>query len=451
MIVIGAGMAGLNATARAAEAGRTVALIERDEVGGTCLLRGCIPSNALVRSAEVAHEARRAAEFGIRVGAVDVDFPAVMARIHAIVDKGVAGTRAWVTSFDGVELILGEATFVGSGEISVGGRVVRAPRIILATGAAPSRPPIPGLAETPHLVSDDVLQLTELPRRLVIIGGGPIALELGQALGRLGAEVVIVEVQPRLLPSEEPEIVDALAGYLLEEGIQIILGAEIKRVEPTAAGGARLFLGTASTARVLEADALLVATGRAPAIAQLDLGAAGVLATDHGVAVDARLATNHVGIYAAGDVLGPPWGAFTHVARRLGVAVAENALGLNPHDVDPDVGPRAIFTDPELATIGLTEDAARAAGYRVKIGTGRFTGGKARAWGEERGFVKIVAEAGTGRLLGAHLLAYHGADLIQPVAVAMSTGTGAVTAIRQTAQIHPTLGEVVKAAVESIG
>jgi pyruvate/2-oxoglutarate dehydrogenase complex dihydrolipoamide dehydrogenase (E3) component len=448
MIVIGAGMAGLNAAARAASAGRTVALVERDRLGGTCLLRGCIPTKALVRSAEIAHEIRRAAEFGIRVGEVEVDFAAVMERVRGIVDQGVVATRAWVESLDGVELIEGAASFSGPTDVLVGARVLRAPRIVIATGATPSVPPIPGLAETPHLVSDDILRLTELPRRLLVVGAGPVALELGQSLGRLGAQLTMVEVQPRLLATEEPELAEALGGYLAHEGLDILLGAEIERVAGTDAGGVRLVIRHEGRSRVLEGDALLVATGRAPVVADLDLAAAGITASP-GVAVDAHLATRQPGIYAAGDVLGPPWGAFTPVARRLGVAAAEHALGLNDDAVDTEVGPRAIFTDPELATVGLTEEAARAGGHQVRIGSRRFSGGKARAWGEERGMVKIVAEAASGRLLGAHVLAYHGADLIHPLAVAMSMGVGAVEAIRRTPHVHPTLGEVIQAAVQA--
>ena len=449
LIVIGAGMAGLNAMARAASAGRTVALVERDRLGGTCPLRGCIPTKALVRSAEVAHEVRRASEFGIRVGEIKIDFAAVMDRVRGIIEQGAQATRGWVESLDGVELVEGEATFAGPTEVNVDGRILRAARIVIATGAAPSRPPIPGLSETPHLVSDDILQLTELPRRLLIVGAGPIALELGQSLGRLGAQVMMVEVQPGLLPAEEPELADALGGYLAQEGLEILVGASIARAEPLGSGGARLVVGHSGATRVLEGDALLVATGRSPAVGELDLETAGIVGGSRGISVDAHLETSQPGIYAAGDVLGPSWGAFTHVARRLGVAAAEQAIGVADEEVDSDVGPRAIFTDPELATIGLTEDAARTAGYEVKIGRGRFTGGKARAWGEERGIVKIVAEAETGRILGAHILAYHGADLIHPLGVAMAMGGDAVEAIRRTPHLHPTLGEVVKAAVEA--
>ncbi|MDX6645223.1 MAG: hypothetical protein QOK40_950 [Miltoncostaeaceae bacterium] len=449
MIVIGSGMAGINSVVVAQEAGATVAVIERGRVGGTCPTRGCIPTKALIRSAEVAHEVARAAEFGIRVGAVEVDFGAVMARVRAIIELGSNAARGYLESLEGVELVIGEARLDGPAAVRVDGRRLEAPRILIATGAAPRRPPIPGLESVSHLTSDDVLELRELPRTITVIGGGPVALELGQALARLGAAVTMVEIQQRLLPGEEPELVEALSGMLEEEGLRILVGAAIDRVERAPDGRPRLVGSHAGGPLTLDADALLVATGRGPAVEALGLAEAGVAGGRGGIAVDARLRTSQPTVWAAGDVLGPPYGAFTHVARRLGAEAARNALGIDPHDVDPDVGPRAVFTDPELVTVGLTETAAREAGHRVRIGTAPFSGGKARAWGEERGLVKVVAEEGTGRLLGAHILAYHGADLIHPVLVAMHAGDGSGAPILAAPHVHPTLGEKVRAAVES--
>ncbi|MEW6581339.1 MAG: FAD-dependent oxidoreductase [Actinomycetota bacterium] len=444
LIVIGAGMAGINATIRAAEAGRRVALVERAMVGGTCPTRGCIPTKAMVRSAEIAHEARRAGEFGIRVTGVEVDFAAVIDRVRGIIDKGSRGARGYLESLDAVELIDGEARLTGPESVRVDGREISAARIVVATGAEPSIPPIPGLADVPHLTSDDVLRLTDLPRRIVVIGGGPIALELGQALSRLGAAVTLVEVLPRLLPAEEPEIVDMLAGYLREEGIEVLTGATVRAARP----GPALLVEHGGRERLIEADALLVATGRRPATAALGLAEAGVELDRAGIRVDERLRTTRGSVFAAGDVVGLPYGAFTHVARRMGVAVAENALDLAPQAVEPDLGPRAVFTDPELAMIGMTEAEARAAGHDVAVGTATPSGGKARAWGEERGMVKVVIDARTRRILGARILAYHGADLVHPVAVAMSAPGGAVDPLLATMHVHPTLGEVVLAAAQ---
>jgi dihydrolipoamide dehydrogenase len=257
------------------------------------------------------------------------------------------------------------------------------------------------------------------------------------------------EEQPRPLPTEDPELVDALRGFLAEEGVEILTGTRIARTQP-AAGGVRVVIGAGDVARNLDADALVVATGREPVVAPLNLAAAGLDDGARGIAVDGHLETAQPGIYAAGDVLGGPWGQFTHVARRLGVEAAELALGLDRYEVQPDSGPHAVFTDPELASIGLTEQAARAAGHDIRVGSARFRGGKARAWGEERGLAKVVAETGSGRILGAHILAYHAADLIHPVVVAMASGDG-IDLLRRSPHIHPTLGEVVQSAAGAAG
>lgn len=446
LIVIGAGMAGINAVGRATGDGRSIALIERGMFGGTCPTRGCIPSKAMIRSAEIAHEARRAGEFGIQIGSIEVDFAAVMARVRGIIEQGSRGARGYVESLDGVEIIDGEATFTGADTVAVGGRHLTAPTIVIATGADPTVPPIPGLDTVPYWTSDDLLlRVTELPKRLAVIGAGPIALELGQAMARLGSQVTIVEVAPRMLPAAEPEISDMLRGYLTDEGIEILTGVEIVGARPGPAIAIRLD----GMARTIEADALLVATGRGPAIDALGLGRTGVEADRKGITVDPHLRTTQTGVFAAGDVVGLPYGAFTPVARMMGVSVAENALDLAPHAVDTDVGPTAIFTDPELSSVGLTEAAAREAGHDVSVGTATFTGGKARAWGEERGMVKVIVDRPARRLLGAHILAYHAADLIHPVAVAMNAPGGAVDPILATLHIHPTLGEMVASAVKN--
>jgi pyruvate/2-oxoglutarate dehydrogenase complex dihydrolipoamide dehydrogenase (E3) component len=254
----------------------------------------------------------------------------------------------------------------------------------------------------------------------------------------------MVEVAPRLLPAAEPELADMLGGYLVDEGIEILTGVEITQVS----AGPTLAIRHDGTERTIAADALLVAAGRAPAVDALGLDAVGIDADRRGIRVDAHLQTARSGIYAAGDVVGLPYGAFTPVARRMGVSVAENALGLDPHAVDTDWGPTAVFTDPELTQVGLTEAAAREAGHDIGVGQATFTGGKARAWGEERGMVKVIVDRPTRRLLGAHILAYHAADLIHPLAVAMNTPDGTVDPVLATLHIHPTLGEVVVSAVQ---
>src|SRR5262245_27022746 len=438
-------MAGMNAAARAAEAEASVAVIERDRVGGTCPIRGCIPSKALIRSAEVAHEVRTAGEYGVRVDGFSVDVGAVIGRVQAIVDRGASGARSWLESLPGVRLVMGEARFAEPGVVTVDGRRLRAPRVVVATGAAPRPLPVPGLQEAGYLTSDDVLTLRELPERLLVIGAGPVGLELGQALGRLGSRVTMVEIADRLLPGGEPEVGETLAGLLADEGIELLLSAEIARVETRPGGGPRLSVEHDGRTLALDANAILLGAGRGPQVETLRLEAAGVDGGPAGIPVDARLRTSQEGHFAAGDVLGPPFGAFTPTARRLGREAVDNALDIDPHDVSRDDGPTAVFTDPEAVAIGLTEAEARGAGHDVGVATSGFSGGKARAWGQERGVVKAVVDRASRRILGAHVLAYHAADLIHPVAVAMRSGGAAP--LRDAVHLHPTLGEPVQAAV----
>ena len=447
LIVIGAGMAGMNAAARASEAEASVAVIERDRVGGTCPIRGCIPSKALIRSAEVAHEVRTAERYGVRVNGVSVDMAAVIGRVQAIVNKGAAGARRWLESLPGVRLVTGEARFEEPGVVAVNGERFRAPRVVIASGAAARPLPVEGLDEAGYLTSDDVLRMTSLPERLLVIGAGPVGLELGQALGRLGSRVTMVEMTERLLPSGEPEVGEALAELLREEGIELLTGAEIARVETRPGGGPRIVVEHEGRTRELDGDAILLGAGRGPAVESLRLEAAGVEGGPKGIPVDARLATSRDGHFAAGDVLGPPFGAFTPTARRLGREAVNNALGLDPHDVSRDDGPTAVFTDPEAVTVGMTEARAREAGHDVGVATSGFSGGKARAWSQERGVVKAVVDRSSRRILGASVLAYHAADLIHPVVVAMEAGSA--DPLVHAIHIHPTLGEPVQAAVRS--
>lgn len=389
--------------------------------------------------------ARRAGEFGVRTGAVEVDIAAVTARVRDIIDRGGRGARGWLESLEGVDIVEGDARLVAPGEVRVGDRTLRAPRVILATGARPTAVPIPGLDRTPHLTSDDVYGIREDPGRLLVVGAGPIALELGQALGRLGAHVTMVEVAPRLLPAAEPELADELGGCLRDEGIAIHCGARIARVEPAGAG-VRMHLDE-GPAPALEADTLLVAAGRTPNLEVLG-DDAGVTAGRRGMQVDGMLRADGAdGVWAAGDLLEPEWGHYTHTARAHGAHAAAAALGLDPAPMDRDPGPRALFTDPELVSVGLTEREARERGGDIGVGTSRFSGGKARALGEERGAAKVIVDRSDGSILGAHVLGHHASDLVHPVVVAMGAGAGAAGMVASAYHVHPTMGEVVKAAV----
>jgi pyruvate/2-oxoglutarate dehydrogenase complex dihydrolipoamide dehydrogenase (E3) component len=446
LIVIGAGMAGMNAAARAVEEGASVTLVERDRVGGTCALRGCIPSKSLIRSAEIAHEARTAGLYGVRVAGVEVDMPAVADRVRAIVDRGAEGALGWLRSLEGLRLVMGEARFEEPGVVSVDGSRIRADRVVIATGTATVPLPIPGLAETPYITSTEALTLRAVPERLLVIGAGPIGLELGQALARLGSRVTMVEIADRLVPDAEPAMAEELRRILTEEeGIEIVLSATVERVSTRPDGGPRLTVTAGGETRDRDGDVLLLGAGQHPVVDALALEGIGVEATRKGVPVDERLETPAPGHFAAGDVLGAPYGQFTHVARRLGRTAAQNALGVDVHAADRDPGPRAIFTDPEIVLVGMTVARAREAGHDVGVATSSFSGGKARAWGVERGMATAVVDRTTRRILGCGVLGYHASDLIHPVVVAM--GAGSADPLVDAYHVHPTLGETVQGAV----
>ncbi len=313
---------------------------------------------------------------------------AVTDRVQAIIDEGGTGAKKYLESLDGLRLVMGEARFEEPGVVRVGDERLTAPRVLVATGAAPVAPPIPGLSDTRYLTSTDVLALRALPERLLVIGAGT-----------------------------RPD------------------------------GGLRVTVCRDGAARDLDGDAILLGAGRGPDVELLALASAGIDGDRHGIPVDPRLQTSQDGHFAAGDVLGPPYGPFTHTARRLGRDAAENALGIDPHDADPDVGPWAIFTDPEFATVGMTEEKAREAGHDVGVGTSEFSGGKARAWGQERGLAKAVVDRSAGTILGAQVPAYHAADLIHPVVVAMRAGDP--DALLGAYHVHLTLGETVQGAVRT--
>lgn len=357
LVAIGGGAAGLIATLTAASVGARVALIERDRTGGDCLWTGCVPSKALLASAERAHQVRTASAFGIEAGEPRVDFAAVMTRVRGAIEQaGRHDTPEYLRS-EGVDVIGAEALFTGPRTIEAGGQQLRFRTALIATGSRPTLPPIPGLEEVAPLTNESVFDLEELPRRLLVLGGGPIGCELGQALGRLGSAVTIAEALPRLLPREEPFAGEMLGELLQAEGVELQLGSRLEGIEPTAgspgAGVARL-----SGGGTIEFDRVLVATGRSPVTDGLGLEAAGIATDDRGqIVVDERLRTTADRIYAAGDVVGDL--QFTHVAGYHGMLAMANGLFHARQKVERDWIPWATFTDPEVAHVGLTEAAAR--------------------------------------------------------------------------------------------
>jgi pyruvate/2-oxoglutarate dehydrogenase complex dihydrolipoamide dehydrogenase (E3) component len=355
MCVIGAGAAGLTVAAVAAQLGARTALIERGHMGGECLNTGCVPSKALLAAAKAAHAARSFSRFGITCGEPNVDFAAVGRHVHGVIAAIAPHDSAERFEGLGVEVIRAEARFIGPRLIAAGNRTIRPRRVVVATGSEPAIPPIPGIETVASFTNETIFDNDSLPEHLLIVGAGPVGIELAQAHRRLGAKVTVIEAA-KPMPHDDPELVRALLDRLAEEGVGLHEETEIKSVEPTPSGIALTVEQQGRLARV-EGTHLLVAAGRKPRVETLDLGRAGIQYGPQGIVVDRRLRTSVRGVYAIGDVTGGP--RFTHVAAyQAGIAI-RNALFRLPAAVDYASLPWVTYTDPELAQIGATEAAAR--------------------------------------------------------------------------------------------
>jgi len=425
LIVIGAGSAGLVAAYVAAAAKARVALIERGEMGGDCLNTGCVPSKALLRAAKIAHESRTAASFGFS-GALTPDFAAVMARVRATIAKVAPHDSAERYRGLGVEVIAGEARIVDPWTVEVGGRKLTARRLVVATGAEPALPPIPGLAEIEPLTSETVWGLTQLPARLLVLGGGAIGCELAQAFARLGAKVSLVEAAPRLLAREDDEVSHAMAEALQEDGVEIFMGAAAAIFSP---GLARLADG-----REIAFDRALVAVGRKPRVRGFGLEELGLLENGR-LVVDDSLRTKLPTILAAGDVIGDL--QFTHAAGQYGARATINALlaPFAPARAALRPFPAVVWTDPEIARVGLNETEARAKGIAYEVTRYDLAElDRAIADGADRGFLTALTVPGRDRLLGVTIVGARAGDMLAEFTLAMHAGLGLKTIL---AAIHP--------------
>jgi pyruvate/2-oxoglutarate dehydrogenase complex dihydrolipoamide dehydrogenase (E3) component len=424
LVVIGAGTAGLVTAAGAAGLGAKVALVERHLMGGDCLNVGCVPSKTLIRSARALADACDAARFGVRGtnGAV-ADFAAVMERVRRV--------RADISPHDsarrfrelGVDVFLGHARFTGPDTVTVGPHMLRFKRAVIATGARAGVPEVPGLREAGFLTNETVFNLTELPRRLAVLGGGPIGCELAQAFARLGSEVHLLQRPERLLPREDAEASALVQRALERDGARLHLAATLRRVEPST-GGKRLHFEREGRADAVMVDAILVAAGRVPNVDGLGLETAGVRwDARRGVEVNDRLQTANPRVYAAGDVC-LPW-KFTHAADFAARLVIQNALFLGRKKLSALTVPWCTYTAPEVARVGLGEAEARERGVAVDTFTRQFRDvDRARTEGEEEGFVRIHVRRGTDRIVGATVVARHAGEMISEISVAMAAGMG---------------------------
>jgi pyruvate/2-oxoglutarate dehydrogenase complex dihydrolipoamide dehydrogenase (E3) component/uncharacterized membrane protein YdjX (TVP38/TMEM64 family) len=444
LLVIGAGAAGLVTSYIGAAVKAKVGLIERHKMGGDCLNTGCVPSKALLRSAKINHYIGQAEKYGLKDGAAEVDFPAVMERVQQVItDIEPHDSVERYTSL-GVECLQGQATLKSPYEVELDGKVLTAKNIVIASGARPFVPPIPGLEEVTWYSSDTIWELREKPNRLLVLGGGPIGCELAQAFNRLGCHVSQVDMSERLMPREDADVSEVIHKRWAEEGIDLYLGHKAVRFDATGAGQA-LIASKAGKEVEIPFDAVLLAVGRKANTDTLGLENLGIDVTDRGtVDVDEFLQTKYPNILACGDVAGPY--QFTHTAAHQAWYASVNALfgKLKKFKVDYRVIPWATFTDPEVARVGLSEDEANAQGiaYEVtKYGIDDLD--RAIADSEAHGFVKVLTEPGKDKILGVTIVGYHAGELIAEYVTAMKYGLG-LNKVLGTIHIYPTLTEANK-------
>jgi pyruvate/2-oxoglutarate dehydrogenase complex dihydrolipoamide dehydrogenase (E3) component len=445
-LIVGAGQAATPLAIALGQAGWKTAVIERKHVGGSCVNFGCTPTKAMAASARVAYLARRAAEYGVRTGAVEVDLASVLQRAQAIVSRFRDGLRETLEGADNVELIFGQAAFEGPHALAVqlnagGRRRLAAAHIFLNTGTRAAIPPIPGLDQLPGLDASSILKLDVLPSHLLVIGGSYIGLEFGQMFRRFGSRVSIIQRGPQLLAREDPDVAQAVYDILVEDGLEVYLEAEVLNAGPAQGNdGVELTLQLPAGPRRLQGSHVLVATGRTPNSDDLNLAAAGVEADAAGtLRVNERLETSAPGVYALGDVKGGP--AFTHIAYDDYRVLKANLLEQGHATVRDRAVPYAVFIDPQLGRIGLTEGEARESGRRIllaRLPMRRVA--RALEAGESRGFMKAVVDAESGCILGCAVLGLEGGELMAMLQLAMMGGIP-YTRLRDAIFAHPTLAE----------
>ena len=447
-IIIGSGQAGNPLSFALADLGWKVALIERGELGGSCINTGCTPTKTMVASAQVAHYARDAARWGVRASDVSVDMPAVVARKNRVVENGRKGVQKRIDVRPGVKLVHGHAKFIGPHQVQVGAEVLESEKIFIDTGTRPAIPQIQGLDTVPFLTNATIMELQAVPEHLIVLGGGYIGLEFGQIFRRFGSRVTIVHNGKRILPREDPDITSALQRALEAEGIVLRTNIATKLVE-NRNGAITLTLESGGRSESLQGSHLLVATGRKPNTDDLGLAAAGVLTDAHGyIKVNGRMETNVPGVWALGDVKGGP--AFTHISYNdYQIAYANIIEGKNLSTANRYL-PYALFTDPQLGRVGITETEARASGRKFKMGTFPMSSvSRAVERDETAGLMKIIVDAQSDRILGAAILGSEGGETVQ-ILGAMIWADAPYTVLKGAVYIHPTMAEGLFGLMESV-
>ncbi len=444
--VIGGGIAGYPAAIRAARLGAAVTLIEKADMGGTCLNRGCIPTKSLLQSVEVARVIKESETFGIKTGPAEIDFPAIANRKNEIVGF-FRTTVASLVRRKKIKLIEGEAEVIDPKTVKIKGtnEKIVSDAMIVTTGSVPATLPIPGLDKADPWDSNDFLDMKKLPESSVIIGGGVIGVEIAQILAGFGRKVTILEMMPGLVPGLDLEISMALEQELSNQGVEIVTSAKVSNVAGTKTKRTVTYVSDGKN-QTVDVERVIVAVGRIPLLKGLNHGKLGLAIEKGAVVVNDRMETNIKGIYAAGDVTGGIM--LAHVATAEGECAAQNAMG-NQRSVNYKAVPSCIYTIPQVASVGLSEEQAKKK-YDVEVGRFPFSGcGKAVVIGETFGMVKIVADKKYGEVLGVHIIGPHATDLISEAVLAMSLES-TVEEIAHAIHPHPTLSEAMMEAAQTL-
>lgn len=442
LVVIGAGPGGYVAAIRAAQLGMKTAIVEKDACGGTCLNYGCIPTKALYKNAEVVDEIARAAEFGVDVKDYSIDMGKVQARKAKIV-KTLSGGVEGLLKANKVELVRGAARIPVPGKVEVRGKVLETGKILIASGSKSSRPPIKGIDNPGVLTSKEALEMDHVPGKIVIIGGGVIGIEFAGIYRAFGAEVTVVEFMPKIIPAVDKEITDRLQKLLEKKGIRFMVGTRVEEIGKSGSGLA-VTVDKDGTKSSLPCDQVLVSTGRELDIEGLNLDGLGVVYDRKGVKVDENYMTSVPGIYAIGDVIGGVM--LAHVASEEGKVCVERMAGEDAR-VDYDLIPSAIFTFPDVASIGLSEEQARERGLEYEVGKFQFAGnGKALTMNAAEGMMKVIVSKDKQKILGVHVVGPNASDLLAEAAIAMR-GEFTVEEAANTMHGHPTLSEAFEEAL----
>ena len=448
VIVVGAGPGGYVAAIRAAQLGKNVAIVEREHLGGICLNWGCIPTKALLRSAEVFHLMHRAKEFGLKADGIGYNLDAVVARSRGVA-KQLSGGIGHLMKKNKITVVMGAATLPAKGRVSVktdkGVEELTAPAIILATGARARE--LPGLEADGDLVwtYKHALQPKRMPKKLLVIGSGAIGIEFASFFNTLGADVTVCEVMDRVLPVEDAEISAFAKKAFVKQGMKILEKTTVKKLDRKPGVGVTAHLEDAKGTTTAEFDTVISAVGIVGNVEGLGLEGLGVKIDRTHVVTDEYCRTGVDGLYAIGDIAGAPW--LAHKASHEGVMVAELIAGLHPHAIKPNSIAGCTYCHPQVASVGLTEAKAKEAGYTIKVGRFPFIGnGKAIALGESEGLIKTVFDAKTGELLGAHMVGAEVTELIQGYVVGRSLETTEED-LMNTVFPHPTLSEMMHEAV----